>query len=381
MVRSAMRPVVFSLVFFFGTVFFAAPLASWVPSITKPVNDYAGIITAADEYRITQMLLEHRKKTGVQGAVLTVRGIGSKKIEVYSLEVAEKWGGGEKGRDNGFLFLIALGNRHMRLEVGYGLEGYVPDGKARLLLGSIKKDFRRKAYGKGIRTVVQGVVDATGSLEAGKVIPVTGKIMGAFFHLAEIHWVVFLVSALVGIFFVLLKRKCKFHRAVSFLIFFFLWGAVPVLIQLFFPGVWYWRPFVYVTGAFAGAGLISVIDEPLMIGGKIAFTIMALAPAIASLVCIINLLDISKPNPFGTSTNETILFPILIFTNMYQSFMFMLNTMDMQGGGSGYSSSGSYRSSSGSSYSPSSSGSSGSGSSSYSGGGGSFGGGGASSSW
>lgn len=115
------------------------------------VQDNAGIIRDSDERLILQLGRELDQKTTAQIAVLTIPSLEGESLEDYSLEVLRNWGIGQKGKDNGVLILIAAKDRKSRIEVGYGLEGVLPDG----LTGRIQDRymlpyFRKGDYSKGI---------------------------------------------------------------------------------------------------------------------------------------------------------------------------------------------------------------------------------------
>jgi len=94
---------------------------------THHVADYANVINAADEHSLNGILQELEQKAGVQYIVLTVQTTGGIPIEMFALSQAEKWKLGQKGKDNGMLFVLAAKDRRYRFEVGYGLEGFVTD--------------------------------------------------------------------------------------------------------------------------------------------------------------------------------------------------------------------------------------------------------------
>ena len=98
-----------------------------VPSLTGRVVDLAGMIGAEDKAAINARLKAHEQKTSNQIVVLTVPTLQGDAIEAFSLRVARSWALGQKGRDNGVLFLIAQRERTMRIEVGYGLEATLTD--------------------------------------------------------------------------------------------------------------------------------------------------------------------------------------------------------------------------------------------------------------
>jgi len=91
------------------------------------VEDYANVINPAQEQSLNGILQELEQKTGAQYIVLTVETAGGLPIEQFAISLAEKWKLGQKGKDNGLLFVIAVKDRLYRFEVGYGLEGFITD--------------------------------------------------------------------------------------------------------------------------------------------------------------------------------------------------------------------------------------------------------------
>jgi len=116
------------------------------------VVDLAGIVNDATENRLNGYLQELEQKTTAQMVVLTILSLEGESIEDFSITIAhDKWKLGQKGKDNGVLFLISMKDRKYRIEVGYGLEGVLPDS----LVGSIGRDvlvpyFKKGDYSNGI---------------------------------------------------------------------------------------------------------------------------------------------------------------------------------------------------------------------------------------
>jgi uncharacterized protein len=98
-----------------------------LPMPRQYVADYAEVIEGSDEQSLNGILRELEEKTGAQYIILTVQTTEGVPIEQYSIELAEKWKLGQKGKDNGMLFVLAAKDRRYRFEVGYGLEGFVTD--------------------------------------------------------------------------------------------------------------------------------------------------------------------------------------------------------------------------------------------------------------
>ena len=116
------------------------------------VVDLAGIVDDGVENRLNGYLQELEQKTTAQMIILTISSLEGESIEDLSITIAhDKWKLGQKGKDNGLLFLISVKDRKYRIEVGYGLEGVLPDS----LVGSLGRDllvpyFRKGDYSNGI---------------------------------------------------------------------------------------------------------------------------------------------------------------------------------------------------------------------------------------
>ena len=94
------------------------------------VNDYAGLLSPAVKAKLEAQLTQLEKDTTAEVAVITIKSLEGDSIEDYASRLFEKWGIGKKGVDNGVLFLVALDDHMMRIEVGYGLEPIITDGRA-----------------------------------------------------------------------------------------------------------------------------------------------------------------------------------------------------------------------------------------------------------
>jgi len=111
-----------------------------------PVVDLAGIIDNSVETKINRYLRELEQKTSAQVAILTIKSLEGQPLESFSISIAhDKWKLGQKGKDNGALVLVSVGDRKYRIEVGYGLEGILPDS----LVGSIGRQYLVPYFKKG----------------------------------------------------------------------------------------------------------------------------------------------------------------------------------------------------------------------------------------
>jgi len=115
-----------------------------------PVNDYANVIDASTERSIADICTELERKTGAAIVVVTLKSLEGGEIDGFSVRLFERWGIGQKGKDNGLLLLAAMEERKLRIEVGYGLEGVIPDSVA----GRVRRDvinpyFKKGQFGEG----------------------------------------------------------------------------------------------------------------------------------------------------------------------------------------------------------------------------------------
>lgn len=126
-----------------------------VPTLSGPVVDTAGALSQPERVRLERLAQEARASSGGDGpqlAFLIVPSLEGEPIESYSIRVAERWKLGSKGRDNGLLFVVALEERTVRIEVGGGLEGELTDAlSSRIIRETIVPAFRDGAYGAGLR--------------------------------------------------------------------------------------------------------------------------------------------------------------------------------------------------------------------------------------
>lgn len=122
-----------------------------VPALMGRVNDYAGILEADEKRILENYLASVETSTSAQMVLLTVPSLEGDPVEDFSLRVAEAWKIGRKGADNGLLLLVAVEDREVRIEVGYGLEGALPDGKCGTIIRQvIVPEFRDGNYYEGI---------------------------------------------------------------------------------------------------------------------------------------------------------------------------------------------------------------------------------------
>ena len=134
--------------------------AQTLPKPSGRIADLANVIDASTEADLDRRLDELEQRTTSEIAVVTVPSLEGASVEDYAVRLFKEWGIGQAKSDNGVLVLVAPNEREMRIEVGYGLEGVLPDG----LSGEIIRDqfiprFRDNDYNAGIRDGVSRVID------------------------------------------------------------------------------------------------------------------------------------------------------------------------------------------------------------------------------
>jgi uncharacterized protein len=134
------------------------------PPPSRRVNDYAEALSPADRDRLEQALIERERGNTNQVVVAIFRSLRGESLEDYSIRLAQAWRIGQKGLDNGVIFLVFLDERRMRLEVGYGLEDRLTDAQA----GSIIRDVVVPRFREGkLADGIAAGVDAIGAAIAG----------------------------------------------------------------------------------------------------------------------------------------------------------------------------------------------------------------------
>ncbi len=139
----------------------ATAFALDVPPLGGRVNDLAGLLPRDRAEALERRLADFERETSHQIVLLTVPSLDGEPIEDFSLRVAEAWKPGQGGADNGILVVIAPADRTARVEVGYGLEGAVPDVAAnRILQDEMFPLFLQGRMADGVERGVAALIDA-----------------------------------------------------------------------------------------------------------------------------------------------------------------------------------------------------------------------------
>lgn len=199
-----------------------------VPKLTGYVNDYAGMISSQAKTTLEQELRAFEQSDSTQIVIVTIPSLQGEVLEEFSIKIADAWKIGQKGKDNGVIFLVSKEERKLRVEVGRGLEGKLTDLMAgRIIDLVVKPRFKRGDFDGGFITGAHALIDA--SRGEFKVDPNTGRQQGAARHESSSRLIVFLFFA--GIVLLVLGSISKF-----------LSGAVgaaglPALVSLLFSPV------------------------------------------------------------------------------------------------------------------------------------------------
>ncbi len=201
---------IFALFFFvsFGV------LAQEIPAFQGYVSDYAGLLSPQMQEKLTALLQELEQKTTAQIAILTVQTTQPYDDFQYAVKVFDSWKIGQKGKDNGALFLVATEDRRVRIVTGYGLEGILPDRKVGAILDEfVLPEFREGRFDEGIYKGVWAIALVIAK-DAG--VELTGEAPVDISRLPEAPSLVALLIALIVIFFIvsfMMRRARRTSRS------------------------------------------------------------------------------------------------------------------------------------------------------------------------
>lgn len=168
MLRSRLFIVLFALL---GICWLAAAARAQVPvpALQSRATDLTSTLDPDQRASLESALHQIEARTGAQVAVLIVPTTQPEVIEQYSIRVAEAWKLGRKGQDDGVLLLVAKNDRKLRIEVGYGLEGTIPDAVARRIIDeTIASHFKQGDFAGGLAAGIDRIGQLLGDPQAGK---------------------------------------------------------------------------------------------------------------------------------------------------------------------------------------------------------------------
>lgn len=222
------------------------------------------MLSPSKRAELEETLRRFEEETTNQIVVVTFPSLEGEVLEDFSIRLAEQWKIGQKGKDNGVILLIFKEDRKVRIEVGYGLEGALPDATAKLIIeNEIVPRFREGKFDEGVEKAVQAIIGATkGEYRGTSSLPAQhyfGHAMLAGMFLGALLPLFFLWSFFVlGIFFVIWTL---IHGSLAGLFYALALGIIPLPFYYLFGrhlgghSVLSRRGYYSRSGIFGGGGL------------------------------------------------------------------------------------------------------------------------------
>jgi uncharacterized protein len=240
------------------TILLLMPFPLWAldaPQLSGRVNDYARMLSPEAASRLEQKLAAFERDQTTQIVVLTIPSLQSDDIGQFAIRVAEQWKIGQKGKDNGVLLILAQAEHKVRIEVGMGLQGVLPDITAGRIIRDVMSPYLKEGnFDQGIAAGVDAIIAATkGEFKASpqdqtRKSPQRSSSALTFFLLAAVG------AAILGTF-------SRYLGGVA--------GAVGVPLAAFFvfPGMGIVMLLILAAAGFAGGLLLSILLSGTFGGG------------------------------------------------------------------------------------------------------------------
>ena len=168
-------------------------------ALTSRVTDLTGTLSAAERQALEAKLADWEARTTNQLVVVIVPSTEPEPIEQYSLRIAEAWKIGQKGKDNGAIFLIAKDDRRMRIEVAYGFEGVLTDVTARRIIAeTVAPYFKQGQFAQGINAGVDRIIEVVGTGEPLPVETTGGRPTRHSFDFGNLFIILLVAVPIVG---------------------------------------------------------------------------------------------------------------------------------------------------------------------------------------
>jgi len=133
-----------------------------VPPLKGRVNDYARLLSPEAAARLELKLAAFEQEHATQIVLLTIPSLEGDVIEGFSIRVAEQWQIGQKGKDSGVILILAKAERKVRIEVGMGLQGVLPDITAgQIIRNQMGPHFKRNDFDQGVEAGIEAIMAAT----------------------------------------------------------------------------------------------------------------------------------------------------------------------------------------------------------------------------
>jgi uncharacterized protein len=157
------RHAIFIAIAFLCLTCAGAAQALTFPALTGRVVDDAGLLDATDRAALTASLADLEAKTTDQLVIVTVKSLQGTSIEDFGYQLGRNWQIGQKDKNNGALLIVAPGERAVRIEVGYGLEGTLTDAATKLIIeNTILPRFKTGDFPGGIKRGTASIIQLLG---------------------------------------------------------------------------------------------------------------------------------------------------------------------------------------------------------------------------
>ncbi|MEI6042391.1 MAG: TPM domain-containing protein [bacterium] len=200
-------------------------LAEEYPALVSHVNDYSGVLKPEEKEKLEAKLVAFEKETGNQIVILTVKSLNGDTKEGYANKVFKFWKLGEKNRNNGVLLLNATDEKKARIEVGYGLEGALPDATClSIFRNDMSPNLKKQDFFTAYDLATTNIISATkgeykSDIESAEDSKKGGMLMTCVFFAV----ILFLITAFLG----------EFHWLLGGIV-----GALGAVLIAYFLGTW-----------------------------------------------------------------------------------------------------------------------------------------------
>lgn len=157
--HSIASAICLSLALIVMTTLMLSSVAIAAPTSDMLITDNADMLTEEEEAKIEDALYQIYEQTDIEYAIYLAPSLDGKTIEEASLEIGRKLGIGDKEDNTGLLIYVALEDREFRMEVGYGLEGVIPDSQAKKIIDCMTSYFKNENYTDGLLAAVTKTVE------------------------------------------------------------------------------------------------------------------------------------------------------------------------------------------------------------------------------
>ena len=152
-----MKKIILVLLFVFS--FLNADITQYFPKLDGRIIDQVNLLSPAMKNDINSILKDHEKRKTNQIVVVILESLHGYEIEDYSYQLGRYWGIGQKEKNNGVLLVIAMDEKKIRIEVGYGLEGALTDKISHEIINyTIMPNFKAKQYELGVLKAVNEII-------------------------------------------------------------------------------------------------------------------------------------------------------------------------------------------------------------------------------